>query len=70
MQRLEVSGAVRTLYGSLGVRGLMTVLDGVRTASWPGRLILQNEHLARSGLAPEIVRTSRRTDNSIALYRK
>jgi len=25
MQRLEVSGAVRPLYGSLGVKGLMNV---------------------------------------------
>jgi len=25
MQRLEVSGAVRPLYGSLGVKGLITV---------------------------------------------
>jgi hypothetical protein len=28
MQRLEVSGAVRPLYGSLGVKGLTSALDG------------------------------------------
>jgi len=27
MQRLEVSGAVRPIYGSLGVKRLMTILD-------------------------------------------
>jgi len=27
MQRLEVSGAVRPLYGSLGVKGLITTLQ-------------------------------------------
>jgi len=27
MQRLEVSGAVRPLYGSLGVKGLMDCID-------------------------------------------
>ena len=27
MQRLEVSGAVRPMYGSLGVKRLMTILD-------------------------------------------
>jgi len=36
MQRLEVSGAVRPLYGSLGVKGLTSVLDwGKRDASRP-----------------------------------
>ena len=29
MQRLEVSGAVRLIYGSLGVKGLIG-LDGIR----------------------------------------
>ena len=30
MQRLEVSGAVRLLYGSLGVKGLINVLNDKR----------------------------------------
>ena len=32
MQRLEVSGAVRPLYGSLGVKGLLFLLRRVRYA--------------------------------------
>ena len=32
MQRLEVSGAVRPLYGSLGVKGLTSALN---TGGWP-----------------------------------
>jgi hypothetical protein len=40
MQRLEVSGAVRPLYGSLGVKGLTSrwgtsVCETIRTSRWP-----------------------------------
>jgi len=34
MQRLEVSGAVRPLYGSLGVKGLRTKIIITVTANW------------------------------------
>ena len=33
MQRLEVSGAVRPIYGSLGAKGLMFTKTTVRTAN-------------------------------------
>jgi hypothetical protein len=37
MQRLEVSGAVRPLYGSLGVKGLKIVGVVTEWRTWPPR---------------------------------
>jgi len=46
MQRLEVSGAVRPIYGSLGVKRLTTVLDGgEKSAALPDRFYSYGKYL-------------------------
>jgi len=44
MQRLEVSGVVRLIYRSLGVRGLNKRLGGTKSRSRPQKMILDESY--------------------------
>ena len=52
MQRLEVSGAVRPLYGSIGVKGLMTYINSVYSNN------LFTHNFSKNGTIVQIIRTS------------
>jgi len=54
MQRLEVSGAVRPIYGSLGVKGLNRRLCGPH--SWSGSYAKQKDSIRPPGFEPRIVK--------------
>jgi len=46
MQRLEVSGAVRQLYSSLGVKGLLTVMQSLEAVP---QVLVAERHLLTNG---------------------
>ena len=59
MQRLEVSGAVRPLYGSLGVKGLTRILDHTQRRITVDRTPLDE----RSARRRELYLTTQNTHN-------
>jgi hypothetical protein len=44
MQHLEVSCAVRPIYGSLGAKGIRVELPGDAADHFPCRVTIENEH--------------------------